>query len=100
MVPYGISGKIKEIYMGDFTIEETVCIITNEKGEDVPLTMMQKWPVRKERPYKEKQSPDSLLVTGQRVVDTFFPITKGGVAAIPGPFGSGKTVTQHQNRDT
>jgi len=96
MVPYGISGKIKEIYMGDFTIEETVCIITNEKGEDVPLTMMQKWPVRKERPYKEKQSPDSLLVTGQRVVDTFFPITKGGVAAIPGPFGSGKTVTQHQ----
>ena len=96
MVPYGVSGKIKEIFMGDFTVEETVCIITNEKGEDVPLTMMQKWPVRKERPYKEKQSPDSLLVTGQRVIDTFFPITKGGVAAIPGPFGSGKTVTQHQ----
>ena len=96
MVPYGVSGKIKEIFMGDFTVEETVCVITNEKGEDVPLTMMQKWPVRKERPYKEKQSPDSLLVTGQRVIDTFFPITKGGVAAIPGPFGSGKTVTQHQ----
>lgn len=96
MVPYGIAGTIKEIYMGDFTVEETVCIVTNEKGEDVTLTMMQKWPVRKERPYKQKQSPDSLLVTGQRVIDTFFPITKGGVAAIPGPFGSGKTVTQHQ----
>lgn len=96
MVPYGVSGTIKEIYMGDFTVEETVCIITNEKGEDIPVTMMQKWPVRKERPYKEKQSPDSLLITGQRVIDTFFPITKGGVAAIPGPFGSGKTVTQHQ----
>ncbi|HIT86295.1 MAG TPA: V-type ATP synthase subunit A [Candidatus Coprocola pullicola] len=96
MVPYGLSGTIKEIYMGDFTVEETVCVITNEKGEDIAVTMMQKWPVRKERPYKEKQSPDSLLITGQRVIDTFFPITKGGVAAIPGPFGSGKTVTQHQ----
>lgn len=96
MVPYGLSGTIKEIYMGDFTVEETVCVITNEKGEDIAITMMQKWPVRKERPYKEKQSPDSLLITGQRVIDTFFPITKGGVAAIPGPFGSGKTVTQHQ----
>ena len=96
MVPYGLSGTIKEIYMGDFTVEETVCVITNEKGEDIAVTMMQKWPVRKERPYKEKQSPDSLLISGQRVIDTFFPITKGGVAAIPGPFGSGKTVTQHQ----
>ena len=60
------------------------------------VTMMQKWPVRRERPYKKKESPDVPLITGQRVIDTFFPITKGGVAAIPGPFGSGKTVTQHQ----
>jgi V/A-type H+/Na+-transporting ATPase subunit A len=96
MVPYGVKGTIKEIYVGDFTIEETVCIVTDEKGKDIPVTMMQKWPVRRERPYKVKKTPDSLLVTGQRVIDTFFPITKGGVAAIPGPFGSGKTVTQHQ----
>jgi len=96
MVPYGVKGTIKEIYAGEFTVEETVCIITDEKGKDVPVTMMQRWPVRRERPYKVKTTPDSLLVTGQRVIDTFFPITKGGVAAIPGPFGSGKTVTQHQ----
>lgn len=96
MVPYGVSGTIKEIFIGDFTVDETVAVITDEKGKDVNVTLMQKWPVRKERPYKEKKTPDSLLVTGQRVVDTFFPITKGGVAAIPGPFGSGKTVTQHQ----
>ncbi len=96
MVPYGVSGTIKEIFIGEFTVEETVAVITNEKGEDINVTLMQKWPVRKERPYKEKKTPDSLLVTGQRVIDTFFPITKGGVAAIPGPFGSGKTVTQHQ----
>ena len=96
MVPYGVKGMIKEILVGDFTVEETVCIITDEKGNDISVAMMQKWPVRKERPYKLKESPDTLLVTGQRVIDTFFPITKGGVAAIPGPFGSGKTVTQHQ----
>ncbi|NCC16060.1 MAG: V-type ATP synthase subunit A [Clostridia bacterium] len=96
MVPYGLKGKIKEIYVGEFTVEEIVCIVTDEKGKDVTITMMQKWPVRRERPYKIKKTPDSLLVTGQRVIDTFFPITKGGVAAIPGPFGSGKTVTQHQ----
>ena len=96
MVPYGLKGVIKEIFIGDFTVEETVCVITDEKGKDVNVTMMQKWPVRQQRPYKAKQSPNSPLVTGQRVIDTFFPITKGGVAAIPGPFGSGKTVTQHQ----
>ncbi len=96
MVPYGIKGTIKEIFIGNFTVEEVVCVIADEKGREYPITMMQKWPVRKERPYKAKQTPDSLLVTGQRVIDTFFPITKGGVAAIPGPFGSGKTVTQHQ----
>lgn len=96
MVPWGLNGTIKEIKEGSFTIEETVAVITDEYGKDVPVTMMQRWPVRKERPYKEKRTPDTLLVTGQRVIDTFFPITKGGVAAIPGPFGSGKTVTQHQ----
>jgi len=96
MVPYPKSGTIKEIKAGSYTIEETVAVITDDKGNDYEMTMMQKWPVRRERPYKEKRTPDSLLVTGQRVIDTFFPITKGGVAAIPGPFGSGKTVTQHQ----
>ena len=96
MVPWGLNGTIKEIKEGSFTIEETVAVITDENGNDVPVTMMQRWPVRKERPNKEKRTPDTLLVTGQRVIDTFFPITKGGVAAIPGPFGSGKTVTQHQ----
>ncbi|MBR5468572.1 MAG: V-type ATP synthase subunit A [Firmicutes bacterium] len=96
MVPFKLNGVVKEIKEGEFTVEEEVCVITNEKGVDVTVSMMQKWPVRKERPYKSKTSPDSLLITGQRVIDTFFPITKGGVAAIPGPFGSGKTVTQHQ----
>lgn len=96
MVPYGVKGTIKEIFIGEFTVEETVCVIADEKGKEYLITMMQKWPVRKERPYKVKETPDTLLVTGQRVIDTFFPITKGGVAAIPGPFGSGKTVTQHQ----
>ena len=96
MIPPKLSGTIKDIKEGEFTVEEEVCVVTNEKGVDVTVPMMQKWPVRKERPYKSKQSPDSLLITGQRVIDTFFPITKGGVAAIPGPFGSGKTVTQHQ----
>lgn len=96
MIPWGIKGTIKEIKEGSFTVDETVAIITDDKGNDIPVSMLQRWPVRKERPYKEKKTPDTLLVTGQRVIDTFFPITKGGVAAIPGPFGSGKTVTQHQ----
>ena len=91
MVPYGIEGTVKEIKSGDFTVEETVCVIETAKG-DKELTLMQKWPVRKGRPYAEKIPP----ITGQRVVDAFFPIAKGGVAAVPGPFGSGKTVIQHQ----
>lgn len=95
MVPYGISGKVKEIKGGDFTVEEVVAVIETDQG-DKELTMMQKWPVRRGRPYKEKLPPDIPLVTGQRVVDAFFPIAKGGVAAVPGPFGSGKTVIQHQ----
>ena len=95
MVPYGIEGTVKEIKRGDFTVEETVCVIETEKG-DKELTLMQKWPVRKGRPYAEKIPPVMPLITGQRVVDAFFPIAKGGVAAVPGPFGSGKTVIQHQ----
>ena len=95
MVPYGIKGKIKSIQSGEYDVTETVCVIETEKG-DKTLTLMQKWPVRKGRPYAKKLSPDKPLITGQRVVDTMFPIAKGGVAAIPGPFGSGKTVTQHQ----
>lgn len=95
MVPNGVKGKIKEIKEGSFTVEETIAVIETEKG-DKNLTMIQKWPVRKGRPYKKKVDPREPLVTGQRVIDTFFPITKGGTAAIPGPFGSGKTVVQHQ----
>ena len=95
MVPYGIKGTIKEIKGGKFTVEETVAVVETAEG-DKELTLMQKWPVRKGRPYKKKLSPDMPLVTGQRVIDTFFPLAKGGVAAVPGPFGSGKTVIQHQ----
>ena len=95
MVPYGVKGTVKEIKKGEFTVDETVAVIATEKG-DVNVTMLQKWPVRKGRPYKEKLSPKAPLVTGQRVIDTLFPIAKGGVAAVPGPFGSGKTVVQHQ----
>ena len=95
MVPYGIKGTIKEIKAGTFTVEDTVAVVETEKGEK-ELTMMQKWPVRRGRPYKKKLPPEMPLVTGQRVIDTFFPLAKGGVAAVPGPFGSGKTVIQHQ----
>ncbi|MCI7468398.1 MAG: V-type ATP synthase subunit A [Lachnospiraceae bacterium] len=96
MAPYGISGKIKSIGEGDFKVTDTIATITDDKGADHTVSMFQKWPVRKERPYKQKLSPDRPLITGQRVIDTLFPIAKGGVAAVPGPFGSGKTVVQHQ----
>ena len=95
MIPYGIEGTIKEIKGGDFTVDETVAVVTTKDG-DKEVSLMQKWPVRKGRPYKKKLPPTMPLVTGQRVVDMFFPIAKGGVAAVPGPFGSGKTVIQHQ----
>lgn len=95
MVPYGINGKVKEIKAGEFTVEDMVAVIETEDG-DKEVGMMQTWPVRKGRPYQKKLPPEMPLVTGQRVVDTFFPIAKGGVAAVPGPFGSGKTVIQHQ----
>ena len=95
MVPNGIKGRVKEIKEGSFTVADTVAVIETEDG-DKELNMIQKWPVRKGRPYKKKIDPKEPLITGQRVIDTFFPITKGGTAAIPGPFGSGKTVVQHQ----
>ncbi len=95
MVPVGTAGTVKEIKAGEFTVEEVVAVVTTENG-DKELTMMQRWPVRKGRPYLEKLPPEMPLITGQRVVDGLFPIAKGGVAAVPGPFGSGKTVIQHQ----
>ena len=95
MVPPNIKGTVAEIKEGSFTVDEVVCIIDDGKTKH-ELTLIQKWPVRKGRPYKTKLSPDMPLVTGQRVIDTLFPIAKGGVASVPGPFGSGKTVVQHQ----
>ena len=96
MVPPKFSGTIKSIESGEYTVDETVAVLTLDSGEEKSLTLMQKWPVRVGRPYKKKLPPNTPLVTGQRVIDTLFPITKGGVAAVPGPFGSGKTVVQHQ----
>ena len=95
MAPKGADGVVADIKEGDFSLEDTVCTVKTGKG-DMPVSLMQRWPVRVGRPYKKKLSPDIPLVTGQRVIDTFFPIAKGGVAAVPGPFGSGKTVVQHQ----
>lgn len=95
MVPNGMKGKVKDLKEGSFTVDEIVAVIETEDG-DKELSMIQRWPVRKGRPFKKKIDPKEPLITGQRVIDTFFPITKGGTAAIPGPFGSGKTVVQHQ----
>ncbi len=95
MVPPGIDGEVKSIEKGEFTVEDTIAIIKGASG-DRKITMMQKWPVREPRPYINKISPDMPLFTGQRVIDMFFPIARGGTACIPGPFGSGKTVVQHQ----
>ena len=96
MIPNGIYGKIKSIKGGEYHVDDTVATIALENGGEHKLSLMQKWPVRVGRPYKKKLSPDMPLITGQRVIDTLFPIAKGGVAAVPGPFGSGKTVVQHQ----
>ncbi len=96
MVPNKLSGTVKSISGGSYTVDDTVAVITTDDGMDIEVKMMQKWPVRVGRPYQKKLSPDMPLVTGQRVIDTLFPIAKGGVAAVPGPFGSGKTVVQHQ----
>ncbi|MBP5467524.1 MAG: V-type ATP synthase subunit A [Clostridia bacterium] len=95
MVPYGIEGTIKKITSGNFNITQTVAVIATEDG-DKEVCMLTRWPVRRGRPYKSKINPYMPMITGQRVIDTLFPIAKGGVAAVPGPFGSGKTVVQHQ----
>ena len=95
MVPPKMKGKILSIQSGAFTVTETVAVLEREDGSQVELPMMQKWPVRVGRPYKRKYPPVIPLQSGQRIVDTFFPVAKGGTAAIPGPFGSGKTVMQH-----
>ncbi len=96
MIPPRMSGTIESIQSGSFTVEETVAVLVDDKGEKHALTLMQKWPVRVGRPYKHKYPPKTPLLSGQRIVDALFPIAKGGTAAIPGPFGSGKTVMQHQ----
>ena len=95
MVPPNVAGTVKEIKSGSFTVTETVCVLETAKGEE-NLTLMQKWPVRVARPYDRKLTPSQPLMTGQRIIDTMFPLAKGGTAAVPGPFGSGKTVVQHQ----
>ena len=95
MVPPKMAGTVKEIQSGEFTVEQTVCVLETEKGEE-HLSLMQKWPVRVARPYDRKFTPSQPLMTGQRIIDTMFPLAKGGTAAVPGPFGSGKTVVQHQ----
>lgn len=96
MVPPGIEGEIVEIGKGSFTVEDTVAVIKTADGKKVNIIMMQRWPVRKPRPYKRKYAPHEILTTGQRIIDTFYPLGKGGTACVPGPFGSGKTVIQHQ----
>ncbi|HIR28980.1 MAG TPA: V-type ATP synthase subunit A [Candidatus Choladousia intestinigallinarum] len=96
MVPPLLSGTLTSIQAGEYTVTDTIAVLTDEKGREHSISLMQKWPVRQGRPYQKKLSPDMPLVTGQRVIDTLFPIAKGGVAAVPGPFGSGKTVVQHQ----
>lgn len=95
MVPPGISGRVKDIKTGSFTVKDTIAVIEKD-GEDIPVTMLQKWPVRIDRPYQKKVDPTIPLLTGQRIYDTFFPMAKGGTAAIPGGFGTGKTVSQQQ----
>lgn len=95
LVPYGVKGRIESIEAGEFNVTQTIATVKTENGLK-DLTMLTRWPVRKARPYKEKRTPDMPMVTGQRVIDTLFPIARGGVAAVPGPFGSGKTVVQHQ----
>ena len=96
LVPFGVEGKIEKITAGEFTVTETVATVKCDDGKEKELCMLTRWPVRVPRPYKEKQSPDMPMVTGQRVIDTIFPIARGRVAAVPRPYGSGKTVVQHQ----
>ncbi|SKA90807.1 V/A-type H+-transporting ATPase subunit A [Caloramator quimbayensis] len=96
MIPYGIEGNIVEIKEGSFTVLDVVATVKDKNGSIHNVTLMQKWPVRRGRPYKNKIAPEEPMITGQRIIDTFFPVAKGGTACVPGPFGSGKTVVQHQ----
>ncbi len=96
MVPSGVEGTLQRIHEGDYTVVETIAVVVADDGSETELTMMQKWPVRNPRQTLKRLAPNNVLVTGQRVIDTFFPITKGGTACVPGPFGTGKTVVQHQ----
>ncbi|MDR1821854.1 MAG: V-type ATP synthase subunit A [Oscillospiraceae bacterium] len=96
MVPPNVSGTVTELHSGEFTVADTIGYLETEDGEKVPLTLMQKWAVRVPRPYRRKFMPEKPLCSGQRIIDTCFPLAKGGTAAVPGPFGSGKTVVQHQ----
>jgi len=96
MIPLGVSGTIKDIKKGDFTVEETIAIVEGKDGTKHEVTLMQEWPVRKPRPYLRRQNPSGLLTTGMRILDYMFPLALGGKAAIPGGFGTGKTVTQQQ----
>jgi V/A-type H+-transporting ATPase subunit A len=96
MVPNGVSGVVKSIASGTYTVEDTVAVVEDDKGGRHEINMIQRWPVRVSRPYKHKYVPSRPMNSGQRIIDTLFPIAKGGTAAVPGPFGSGKTVVQHQ----
>ncbi len=96
MVPNGVSGTVEKILPGEHTVDEVVAVVKDEKGKEHELTMIQRWPVRVARPYAKKFVPSRPMNSGQRIIDTLFPIAKGGTAAVPGPFGSGKTVVQHQ----
>lgn len=96
MIPPRVEGVIESITGGEFTVEDVICKVKTTSGEIVDVKLMQKWPVRVSRPYKQKFTPDKPLCSGQRIIDTLFPLAKGGTAAVPGPFGSGKTVVQHQ----
>ena len=96
MVPPGLSGTVSKIEAGDLTVESTVAVVQDDKGKEHALDMIQRWPVRIARPYSAKYTSSRPMNSGQRIIDTLFPIAKGGTAAVPGPFGSGKTVVQHQ----
>ncbi|MHC4488229.1 MAG: V-type ATP synthase subunit A [Planctomycetota bacterium] len=96
MVPFPVAGTIQKIAEGDYTVDETVAVCVTEDATEVELKLMQQWPVRNARQITKRFAPNRVLVTGQRVIDAFFPITKGGTACVPGPFGTGKTVVQHQ----
>ena len=96
MVPVGVSGKVDHVLSGEYTVTDEIGVITQEDGTKFSLTMLQRWPVRRSRPYAKKLPPDIPMITGQRSIDSLFPIAMGGTACVPGPFGSGKTVVQHQ----